>query len=201
MLELDVHLTKDGEVVVAHDQFLHRLTGVSTNIRDLNYDQLPNIKETINIDFHPGQYFCDNSVIKEQRSFVKFNEVLKQFPETNINIDVKVKDEGLVEKVNQIIVENKAENKCVWGSFNKETTDLCYKTNPNIGLIFSMVQVVKLYLLFYLGLLAFVDIKETHLELPMPSIFLDDKYRSSRLNIYFVKIKKISCRGWKCGYC
>ena len=89
----------------------------------------------------------------------------------------------IVLQVNKIIVDNGAENRVVWGSFNHETTELCHKTNRNIGLIFSMVQVVKLYLCFYLGLLAFMDLKETHLELPMPSIFFNEKFRSGENNL------------------
>ena len=34
MLELDVHLTKDGKVVVSHDQNLHRTTGKNVNIKE-----------------------------------------------------------------------------------------------------------------------------------------------------------------------
>ena len=180
MLELDVHLARDGEVVVAHDQRLLRLTGVDQNIRDLNYTELPRVKEKLNIDFCPGEYFCDNSVMPEKRTFARLEDVLKTFPDTQINIDVKVEDAGLVEAVNTIIVENQAEGRCVWGSFSRATTERCHQTNPNIGLIFSMARVVQVYILFYLGLLSFINIKETHLELPMPSIFYDEKYRSGK---------------------
>lgn len=40
MLELDVHITKDNQVVVSHDQNLFRTTGVQVNIGDLRYDVL-----------------------------------------------------------------------------------------------------------------------------------------------------------------
>lgn len=188
MLELDVHLTKDGEVVVAHDQHLLRLTGVDRNIRDLNFSQMPTIKDTLNIDFRPGEYYCDKSVMPERRVFARFEDVLKTFPDTQINIDVKVGDRGLVEAVNKIIVDNDAETRCVWGSFSRETTERCHLTNPNIGLIFSMARVLRLYLTFYLGLLSFIPIKETHLELPLPSIFFDDKFRSDEGNVGIAKM-------------
>lgn len=183
MLELDVHLTSDGKVVVAHDQHLLRLTGINRNIRDLPYQQLPYLKERVTIDFCPGETFCDNSVMKEERKICLLEQVLEEFPNTQVNIDIKVADPGLVEAVNKIIVEKKAEERCVWGNFSPQTTEACYRANPNIGLLFSAPRVLKLYLLFYCGLIPFVDLKETHLEIPMPSIFLNDEYRAAHGNV------------------
>ena len=94
-------------------------------------------------------------------------------------------------------------SRCVWGNFSQWTTEKCHKANPSVGLLFSMPRFlylltfflfhllqswkrfmisihgrfVKLYLLFYTGLLPFVPLKETHLEIPMPSIFYDNNYR------------------------
>lgn len=55
MLELDCHLSKDGEVVVAHDQHLLRSTGVDKTIGELNYKDLPLVKTRLPIDFSPGK--------------------------------------------------------------------------------------------------------------------------------------------------
>lgn len=54
MLELDCHLTKDKQVVVAHDSSLLRTTGHDLLIKDLYYHQIPLLKTSINIDFEPG---------------------------------------------------------------------------------------------------------------------------------------------------
>ena len=47
MIELDVHLTKDGEVVVAHDAFLKRSTGRDMNIADTLFADLPPLKPKV----------------------------------------------------------------------------------------------------------------------------------------------------------
>lgn len=57
MLELDVHLTKDEMVVVSHDQNLMRGAGVDKNISDLNYNELPLLREQLPVDFDPGIHF------------------------------------------------------------------------------------------------------------------------------------------------
>jgi glycerophosphoryl diester phosphodiesterase len=38
VIELDVHLTKDGQVVVSHDNNLKRLAGVDKLISEVNYE-------------------------------------------------------------------------------------------------------------------------------------------------------------------
>ena len=190
MLELDVQLTEDGKVVVAHDQHLLRLTGSDQYIRDLQYQQLPTLKQEVAIDFCPGETFCDNSVMEEERKICLLEQVLEEFPTTQVNIDIKVPDPGLVEAVNRIIVEKEAEGRCVWGNFSSQTTEACYQANPNIGLLFSAPRVVKLYLLFYSGLIPFVDLKETHLEIPMPSVFLNEKYRGAHGNVGVARLSR-----------
>ena len=54
MLELDVRLTKDGKVVVFHDKDMRRLTGLSGSVSDFNYDQLPPLNVSVDIDTIPG---------------------------------------------------------------------------------------------------------------------------------------------------
>jgi glycerophosphoryl diester phosphodiesterase len=55
MLEMDCHLTKDKQVVVAHDVSLLRITGHDIAIKDMDYKQLPLLKTSISIDFEPGK--------------------------------------------------------------------------------------------------------------------------------------------------
>ena len=85
-----------------------------------------------------------------------------------INIDIKTYDEILIEEVNKLILKYDRENRTIWGNFSDKTTAKCYKTNPQIGLLFSIERVLVLLIYFYTGLLPYVTLKETHLEIPMP---------------------------------
>lgn len=54
MLELDVRLTKDGQVVVFHDSSLKRVAGKDLSIANFDYDSLPSLSLTVPIDTIPG---------------------------------------------------------------------------------------------------------------------------------------------------
>lgn len=64
----------------------------------------------------------------------------------------------------------------VWGNFSDKTTQKCYQTNPNVGLLFSVTKVLYLLVYFYTGLLPYVTFQETHLEIPMPLLVARQKY-------------------------
>ena len=54
MLEIDVHITKDGVVVVSHDNCLLRTTGYDILVTDTLYDELPMLKAALKPDFYWG---------------------------------------------------------------------------------------------------------------------------------------------------
>lgn len=44
IIELDVHISKDGEIVVFHDDNLNRVTGVNKKISEVTYDEIKKLK-------------------------------------------------------------------------------------------------------------------------------------------------------------
>jgi glycerophosphoryl diester phosphodiesterase len=56
LLELDVHLTKDNQVVVVHDPNLSRLTGRNLDVTQLRYDELPLLQKQLAVTFSKGTH-------------------------------------------------------------------------------------------------------------------------------------------------
>ena len=56
LLECDVQMTKDGVVIVSHDTDLSRLCGVHKLIKDVNFNELPEMKRSIPLHFSDGDY-------------------------------------------------------------------------------------------------------------------------------------------------
>ncbi|XP_054289648.1 lysophospholipase D GDPD1-like isoform X2 [Macrosteles quadrilineatus] len=171
MLELDCHLTKDNQVVVSHDHSLLRSTGLDKMIGDVDYNDLPPLLPTIPIDFDPGRPYT-GSGSEEDRRIPLLSDVFQEFPKIPINIDIKMNNDKLINEVDVLIRKYNREQLTVWGNFSNKITTKCYFQNPNIGLLFSMRRVIHLILLYYSGLLPFVPIKESFLEIFLPSIFL-----------------------------
>lgn len=76
-IETDVHVSRDGVAVVAHDPSLERVAQRDVAVSRLTIDELRRV------DLGHGQGFC------------ALDEALDAFPETRFNIDVKV--EGAVD--------------------------------------------------------------------------------------------------------
>lgn len=172
MLEIDCHLTKDGRVIVSHDSSLKRVCDSEGHISEYDFEDLPLLKEHHRLDFKHS--FTYDGTGSSDRKFPLLEEVFREFPEIPINIDIKIDDDELIEKVNALIVKHNREQITVWGNKSSTIVNKAYALNPNIPTLFSIGGVVKLILLFYSGLLPFVPLKESTLEVLMPSIFLGD---------------------------
>ncbi|KAF4525801.1 hypothetical protein B566_EDAN009909 [Ephemera danica] len=174
MLELDCHLSKDGKAVVSHDHNLLRSCGLDVEIANINSSELPLLKPELSLDFDPGVIF-KGSGLEEERTLALLDDVFRKFPTIPINIDIKVNNDMLIEEVARLIRLYQREAITVWGNYSDIVTTKCYKQNPDIPLLFSMRRVITLVLLLYSGLLPFFPIKETHLEIFLPSIYLRRK--------------------------
>ncbi|XP_054430849.1 lysophospholipase D GDPD1 isoform X2 [Pteronotus mesoamericanus] len=167
MLELDCHITKDEQVVVSHDENLKRSTGVNVNISDLKYCELPTYLGKLDVTF---QRACQCEGKDNRIPLLK--EVFEAFPNTPINIDIKVNNNVLIKKVSELVKQYRREHITVWGNASYEIVEKCYKENSDIPILFSLQRVLLILGLFFTGLLPFVPIREQFFEIPMPSIIL-----------------------------
>ena len=97
-LEMDVHLTLDGELVVSHDETVDRTTSSSGRISELTWEQLGELDNAYwfvpGADVEQGRtadsYSCrglypGNSAY----GFARLEDVLKEFPDIFLNLDIK----------------------------------------------------------------------------------------------------------------
>ncbi|XP_065071702.1 lysophospholipase D GDPD1-like isoform X1 [Rhopilema esculentum] len=169
MIELDVQLTADKQIVVAHDLNLTRTCGKDINISDLNFEDLPEMSNPLAVTFSNDKY-CHAS--NSDRKIPLLKTVFDEFPNLPINLDVKTYDEELIELVHKMICDYDRKEITVWGNVNAKTVERLHKLDPDIPLLFSFKRCVILLLTFYTGLLPFIPLKESFLEVIMPSPIL-----------------------------
>ncbi|CAM1306712.1 GDPD1 (predicted) [Pycnogonum litorale] len=167
MLEIDVQQTKDKKVVICHDNNLERVTGQNVCISDLLYEKLPLLNSTLNVDFGCGKT-CTNY---EDRKIPLLEEVFERFPSMPMNVDLKNDNLELIQQVSDLIEKYERQSITVWGNFQESIIRKCCQVNPNIPIMFSLRRVIILLLLTYTGLLPFVPIKESCLEVFLPKIY------------------------------
>lgn len=132
--------------MICHDKNLKRLTGIDILVSELNFCDLPKLKDRLEIASQPKGTFWEarntkaalnlglpvdnktnnnpvNGIHKRltsreatDLSIPKLEDVFKAFPKTLINLDVKSGTKELMDMVAELIIKYDRENNIVWGS-------------------------------------------------------------------------------------
>lgn len=136
-VEFDVHMTKDGELVVIHDETIDRTSNGRGFVKDMT---LAELKE---YDF--GKWFTAN--ISEQK-IPTLREVLYVFKDTHHHINIELKSDvfpydGMEQKVLEMLREYRLEDRVVISSFNHEMLRSFKKLAPHIetAILFTEVMI------------------------------------------------------------
>ncbi|XP_035259937.1 lysophospholipase D GDPD3 [Anguilla rostrata] len=165
MLELDCHLTRDGHVVVSHDENLLRQTGHDVTISSLNLADLPLYKERLEVTFYAGKYSTG-----EDRKFILLEDLFKKFAKMPVNIEIKEDNTLLIKKVSSLVKQYDREDITVWASEKSHIMKKCRRENPSMPYMFTVSRGLQLLLLYYSGLLPFVPLGECLLQSYLPQI-------------------------------
>jgi glycerophosphoryl diester phosphodiesterase len=105
-LELDVHRTADGHIVVAHDPDGTRTAGVADRIQE---HTLAEVKS-----WNVGAGSGDGS----HYAMPTLAEVLEEFPDSPISVDLKPNDSTIVKSLHQLVQTHRAAKRVTVGSFH-----------------------------------------------------------------------------------
>ncbi len=114
-IELDVWLTKDCELVIAHDEDLCRVAGVERKIKEMDLGEIKKIE------------------LGEGQTLPTLKEVFDALPEKAI-INVELKDAEAVEKTIKLIEERGIEDRIEISSFNIDALREVRKFNRSVRL-------------------------------------------------------------------
>ncbi|MFZ0443409.1 MAG: glycerophosphodiester phosphodiesterase [Bacillus sp. (in: firmicutes)] len=125
-IELDVQLTKDGEVVVIHDEKVNRTTNGKGYVKDLSYNELKRLDAGYQI----------KTIIKKQH-IPSLKEVLEWMTTNKIICNIELKNnvfpyEGMEEKVIELVRKYGLQNRIIISSFNHYSIVHSYRIAPEI---------------------------------------------------------------------
>jgi glycerophosphoryl diester phosphodiesterase len=126
-IEMDIQLTKDGTVVIIHDESVDRVSGVHGLVRDFTFDELRKLNASQGVY---GDSFGFNPIpsLDEYFSWVK---------DTNIITDIELKNnifyyDGLEEKAVALVKKYGLEKQVFFSSMNHVSLVKCKAIEPSI---------------------------------------------------------------------
>lgn len=125
-IEMDVHLTRDNELVIIHDEDVKRTCNGEGLIRDMTLEQVKKFDASAGF---AGVYgFNAIPTLREYFELVKDTPVI-----TNIELKTGIFEYPTIEqRVIDMIAEYKLEDRIILSSFNHQTILRCEKINPEI---------------------------------------------------------------------
>ncbi len=153
ILEIDVHLTKDGEVVLFHDEYVDRVTDGKGRIEDLTLAEVKELDAGYFFTRDGGQTYPYRGQGVE---IALLTEVFAAFPEAKFSIEMKTYSQEMVEALVDIIKEYQMEDRVLVASFDDKTIKSFRKLMPEVPtsmaerevLIFYIVQLLHLEFLY-----------------------------------------------------
>lgn len=123
-IELDIQLTKDGEIVIMHDEKLDRTTNGSGWLKDYTLEELKTLSVGVNVKgFFPRQTI---PTLREYFTWLKTTKLI-----TNIELKTSVFEyEGIEEKLIAMVKEFGLEEQIWYSSFNHYTIAKIKKLMP-----------------------------------------------------------------------
>ena len=132
--ELDVQMLADGTIIVMHDDNLKRTTGVNKNVWEVTYDEIKNLDN--------GAFFdpeFEGTKICTLDEAIKLAASAKDKLYLNIEIKRNGHDDGIAEKVVQIILDNNYLNYCDITSQDYSTLEEVREINPYVLTAYTSV--------------------------------------------------------------
>lgn len=143
VIETDVHLSKDGSVVIWHDDTLERNTDGVGKVEDHTLTELKQLDAGYTFTSDGGKSFPFRG---KQVQIATLDEALEACPDQRFNVDLKSKDPAIVEAFASVVHRHQAENRILCASFHLQNLKLMRTYNPRILTSLTTWEVLPLLL-------------------------------------------------------
>ncbi|WP_028240670.1 glycerophosphodiester phosphodiesterase [Stutzerimonas azotifigens] len=163
MLEMDVRLSRDGQVVVIHDETLERTTDGQGPVAEHDLAALRRLDAGYAWSADGGQSYPYRG---QSIGIPTFEEVLQAVPQMPKVVEIKVPDVGLEDRLCELIRDSGQRDRIVVGSFHDRSLERFRGLCPGVATSAGANAVRLLVLLEHLGLAGLLSPNYQLLQIP-----------------------------------
>ena len=204
IFELDVHATRDGEIVVIHDDTVDRTTNGSGRVNDLTLAEAQQLDAAYHYTADSGRSF---PLRGKGLRIPTLKEIFQAFPDCRVNIEIKQMHPGFEHKLLALIQECAMEDKVLIASEQHKYAQAFRSLAPHIACSASRREVAIFYMLLlragflYSPTIDALQVPEYHgrLHLVTPHFITAAHNKNIRVHIWTVNdeedMKRLLCWG------
>ena len=163
VLEMDIHRTRDGVIVINHDQAIDRLTDSSGLIWEMSWLELQEVDGAYNWSPDGLTYPYRGKGVK----ILSLNTVLDSFPKQVYDIEIKQHDPPLEKDLCDLLRKyGVAADQTIVASFRDETLARFHDICPEVAISLPVNQGTILYVLSRIGLERLLPLDAVVAQLP-----------------------------------
>ena len=181
-IELDVHFSKDRQVVVTHDDNVERVTNHKGNICDMTLEQLKKLD------------FSNHMAAFAGETIPTLEEVLQLVEPTAMHINIELKTNhqtpiGLEEAVQALVEKYNMQERILYSSFNHQSLQKIKEIAPHMpcGVLYSCKLVAPWT---YAKMLGFEAVHPYFPALSLPDFHKQCKENDIMINVWTVNTKE-----------
>jgi len=164
VLELDVHKTLDGTIVIHHDASIDRLTDMTGMIKEMKWADLQNVDGAYNWTINGEDYPYRGKGIK----ILSLSQLIEKYPDKIYDIEIKQSDPPIEDDLCNLLRNYDITiDQVIVASFYDDIINRFHEVCPEVAISLSVDKGTKLYLLSRIGLERLLPINSVIAQLPL----------------------------------
>jgi glycerophosphoryl diester phosphodiesterase len=163
VIELDIHTSKDGEIVIMHDDTIDRTTDGTGKVRDFTAQQLKGFDAGYSWTPDSGKTFPFRG---KGLQIPTLSEVLSEFKNTAMIIEIKQSEPSLIKPLCELIRKYGLKNKMIVASFSDKALLEFRSAFPGVATSATKSEAVKFFILNQFFLAGFYNPNAVALQVP-----------------------------------
>jgi glycerophosphoryl diester phosphodiesterase len=164
VLEMDVHASRDGVLVLSHDASVDAMTDGSGLIRDMTFDQLQQLDAAAGFRGRDGQTLQQTGI-----RLPALKTVFEALPDARYVIEIKQQQPSIVQPLCTLLRQQQLQARVLVGSFHDDVLKAFRQDCPEVATSFSRREVTALVVLHKVGLEHLYPLQGVALQVPPAS--------------------------------